>query len=211
MEENRKKHNTVQRLNKSFFFLSQFVAFNKQVHTLVDFLANRTHLLDGVLNDYSVDLEKIPSSYFFSILGSQAKIGLAQLEKFDAMLRRRRGIAMFYYENLKDESAIAVPPIVEGGIYSHYPVRVKDRDTFVNKMRKQDISVGNYFNYCIPELQAYRQYKNGDFPNAVICSQEIVNLPNHPGLTQRDLEYVVQSVRDCLPTSISINPERVEV
>jgi perosamine synthetase len=194
-DKNQKKYNVSQRLSKSLFFLSQFIIFNKAIYGLTDYLANDTHLLDKVLVDYSEDMDNIPEYYFKPLLNSQARIGLIQLDKYNEMVNKRQEIARFYYENLINEKSIILPPLVDGAIYSHYVARVKDRQEFIVKMRKKGISIGSYFDYCIPELKAYNRYKKGEYPNSVICSNEVVNLPNHPGLSLKELNYIVHKIR----------------
>jgi len=194
-DKNLRKYSFSQKLSKSLFFLSQFIAFNKTIYALTDYLANETHLLDKFLVDYSEDVDNIPEYYFKPLLNSQARIGLIQLDKHDEMVNKRREIARFYYENLMNEKSIILPPIVDGAIYSHYVVRVKNRQEFISKMRKKGISIGSYFDYCIPELNAYRKYKKSDYPNSVICSNEIVNLPNHPGLSIEELNHIVNTIK----------------
>ncbi len=198
-ERNQGEYSSIQRLGKLIFFLSQFLAFDNRVHKLVDLLVHRTHFLDSLLIDYSEDTENIPNSYFRPLLDSQARIGLVQLEKYDDMIKKRQKIAEFYYENLRTESSVIIPPLVEGAIYSHYCIRVDNRYEFINSMRKSNISAGSYFDYCIPELKPYQIYKNGEFPNCVVCSKEIVNLPNHPGLGLNDLKYIIRSVSKSSP------------
>lgn len=197
-ERNQVKYSNIEKLGKLLFFLSQFVAFNRVIHGLVDFLSHKTHLLDSFLIDYSEDMENIPSRYFKPLLDSQAKIGLAQLEKYDNMLKKKREIAKFYYENLKTQNSTKILPIIEGAIYSHYCIRVSKRQQFTEKIREKGISVGRYFDYSIPELEPYSRYKDGVFPNSLICSKEMVNLPNHPGLRSKDLDYIMHNVVEIL-------------
>ncbi len=194
-DKNQGQYSSLQRLNRSLFFISQFVAFNKTIYGLTDYLINNTHLLDKFLVDYSEDMDTIPENYFKPLLNLQARIGLIQLDKYDEMVKKRQDIAKFYYENLKDEGFIVLPPLIDGAIYSHYSVRIKNKDEFIVKMRERGISVGSYFDYCIPELKAYNPYKRGEYPNSVICSREIVNLPNHPGLSLKELTYVVDTIK----------------
>lgn len=190
----RKGYSKIQQMRKLIFFLSQFLAFNSIIHGLVDLLAHRTNLLDSFIVDYSEDMENLPDDYLKPLLNSQARIGTVQLEKYDDMIKKRQDIARFYCENLKLGKSLVIPPITEGAIYSHYCIRVKNRREFIDKMRKSGISIGCYFDYSIPELKPYQRYKNREFPNSLICSNEVVNLPNHPGLSRNDLEYIVSSV-----------------
>ncbi|MGB9595523.1 MAG: DegT/DnrJ/EryC1/StrS family aminotransferase [Candidatus Poribacteria bacterium] len=193
-DKNLKKYSLSQKIIKSLFFLSQFVAFNKMIYGFTDYLVNETHLLDKFLVDYSEDTDNIPEYYFKPLLNLQAKIGLIQLSKYNEMINKRREIAKFYYENLINEKSIILPPLIDGAVYSHYSVRVKNRQRFIANMRRKGISIGNYFDYCIPDLNVYREYKRGEYPNSVLCSNEVVNLPNHPGLSYKELNYIVNTI-----------------
>ena len=124
--------------------------------------------------------------------------GLVKVKTFDRMINIRRRIASFYNENLEKGKIVALPPINDEAIYSHFCVRVKNRIEFMNKMRKQNISIGKYYDYSIPELKPYRNYGKGEYPNSRLCAKQVVNLPNHPRLKEKELHYIVERIPDCL-------------
>lgn len=95
-----------------------------------------------------------------------------------------------------------------GHIYHLYVIRVTDespidRDTLKEKLTTVGISVG--IHYPIPcHLQpAYQNlgYKAGDFPNSEILSQQILSLPMYPGISQEQINYVVEAISQAIDTS----------
>jgi len=74
--------------------------------------------------------------------------------------------------------------MVDGATYSHYVVRVPNRDEWVQKMAAEGIQLGILIEYSMPEMTAYQPYRNGeDYPNALLCSQNMINLPVHAYLS----------------------------
>ncbi len=88
-----------------------------------------------------------------------------------------------------------------GHIYHLYVIRVTDkspidRDTLKEKLGAAGISVG--IHYPIPcHLQpAYQNlgYKQGDFPNSEILSQQILSLPMYPVINEEQINHVVETM-----------------
>ena len=63
-------------------------------------------------------------------------------------------------------------------------------------MRKKGIQIGRVIEYSIPHMKAYEIYKNEDCPNALKCASSIINLPNYPGISNSELEIVVNAIRE---------------
>ena len=88
-----------------------------------------------------------------------------------------------------------------GHIYHLYVIRVTDkspieRDTLKEKLGAAGVSVG--IHYPIPcHLQpAYQNlgYKQGDFPNSEILSQQILSLPMYPVINEEQINHVVETM-----------------
>lgn len=104
--------------------------------------------------------------------------------------------------SMKDRGIIPVKNLSGSGhIYHLYVIRVTDkspidRDTLKEKLTAAGISVG--IHYPIPcHLQpAYKNlgYKTGDFPNSETLSQQILSLPMYPGVSEEQINYVVQTI-----------------
>ena len=72
-------------------------------------------------------------------------------------------------------------------------------------MRKQlaEAGVGSEVYYPVPvhEQQLYREMGYGDrrFPESERAAKQVLSLPVHPGLSQSDLETIVQAVNSVKP------------
>lgn len=130
----------------------------------------------------------------------QARMGLTQLRKLDFILSRHRALAKLYGEILPEIPGLTPAPIVDGASYSLYTVRVKDRDAigFTQKMRAKGIETGHTFNYALPNLKEYRPYARGLYPYAEQAGREVVNLPAHTDLTEKQVHYIADSIRQVL-------------
>jgi perosamine synthetase len=133
----------------------------------------------------------------------QARIGLAQLRKSDFILSQRRALAKLYGEVLCEIPGLAPAPIVDGASYSLYTVRVKDRDAicFCQQMRARGIETGRTFSYALPNMKEYRSYSRGLYPYAEQVGREVVNLPAHTDLTEEQIRYIADNVRQVLRAS----------
>ena len=145
----------------------------------------------------------IPGDYAIRYADFQARMGLAQLRKSDFILSRRRALANLYSETLSGIPGLTPAPLVDGASYSLYTVRVRNRDavSFYQQMRAQGIEVGSTFSYALPDLEDYRPYARGSYPNAEQAGREVVNLPAHTGVTEEQIHYVADNIRQVLRAS----------
>jgi hypothetical protein len=67
---------------------------------------------------------------------------------------------------------------VEGATYSHYVVRVPQRETTMREMENKGVQLGQLIEYSIPDMPAYKCFANGvQMANSLRCSTEAINLP----------------------------------
>lgn len=125
-----------------------------------------------------------------------ASIGRVQLTKVHAWTAIRQANADFLSAHL---SGVVTPHVHEGAVhvYHQYTIRVEsDRDGFVAALR-DEYSIGSGVYYPIPnhKLVSLARYANGvDLPQTDRAADEVISLPVHPSLTQRDLERIVGAV-----------------
>jgi UDP-2-acetamido-2-deoxy-ribo-hexuluronate aminotransferase len=127
----------------------------------------------------------------------QAAIILAKFPDFPWEVSERVRIGARYTELLRD---ICVVPEVRPGnthVYAQYTIRVPDRDTLGNKLKAEGIPTAVYYPKCLHEQPVFSAlgYKYGDFPESEKAAKEVISLPMHPFLTEKEQDRIVEAVK----------------
>jgi dTDP-4-amino-4,6-dideoxygalactose transaminase len=150
--------------------------------------------------------------YFHSVIGWNARMDGIQgavlrvkLKYLAANNEKRRAHARAYTENLAAHASGITLPYESPSrthVYHLYVLRVKNRDGFMKEMGARGIGTAMHYPLPIHLQQAYGflGLKEGSYPVAERCAQEIVSLPMFPELTGQQIERVVEGVRGCLPS-----------
>lgn len=162
---------------------------------------NRNKFLAGLVDKYSWVGEG--SSYFLSDL--LASIICAQLTKFDRIIAKRSRIAKEYAKALLPfQSLINLPVVPEGAsanwhIYAIRFLNPKHRDIFIAKMRRKGIEVSSHYMPLHNSLMGQKLHDHGrDLSITDMVSRSLVRLPIYPGLTRKQLDYIINSAKKIL-------------
>ncbi|WP_242918157.1 UDP-4-amino-4,6-dideoxy-N-acetyl-beta-L-altrosamine transaminase [Pontibacter liquoris] len=133
-------------------------------------------------------------------------LGLTQLQRADANLARRKGIAKVYDEafaGINDIDVLQTNPAAlgrngeTGHAYHLYVIRVQDRKGLYDFLRQHNIFAQVHY---IPAhtMPYYRNlgFKKGDFPEAENYYSQCLSLPMYPSLTPEEQEFVIQKVKE---------------
>jgi perosamine synthetase len=164
-------------IQRRLYLLAVYVAFNEYVYGLTWLLQEKTPFLNRLTKSYHLD-DRIhfPPDYLDKMLDVEAAVGLSQLKKYPIIIENRKKIAKWYDMNLDRRDEWKFPPIVEGATYSHYVVRVEDRDKVVNEFARRGVHLGELIQYSVPELLGYRSI-NTNCPNSELICRLTVNFP----------------------------------
>jgi dTDP-4-amino-4,6-dideoxygalactose transaminase len=146
--------------------------------------------------------------YYHQLVGGNFRIDELQavvlnikLKHLDDWTRRRQENACFYYgafDEAQLKSTVTLPPALPGvrHIYNQFIIRAPRRDEL--KAHLTEAAVGSEIYYPVPlhlqECFAYLGHKMGDFPQSERAALETLALPIFPELTERQLQYVVDSI-----------------
>ena len=117
------------------------------------------------------------------------------MSKLDAANDRRRAIARRYDAELR---GVVIPSARPGvtHVYHQYTLRVRRRDEFVDRLRER--GVGSAVYYPIP---VHRQapfvamgFDQGRYPVTDRLTEQVVSIPVHPGLTDDEVDTVIEAV-----------------
>ncbi len=125
-----------------------------------------------------------------------AAIGLAQLAKFSEIRRLRQRNANMYLQQLADVPGIQLFPINAKTAVPHiFPIIVKSgrRDELQKYLAEAEIETG--VQYKPNHLLSYFNMGYG-LPNAEKLYSEILSLPVHPLVSEDDVEYVIDKIKD---------------
>lgn len=188
--------NPLKGLRRAAYAAALFVAFDRRAYRGVKWLQDHTSLLDGATRAYHLDGEiRLPPDYREELAPIEARVGLAQLERYPWMVARRREIAARYRAGLSDLPGVELPPEVEGATYSHYVLRVADRPRWIMEARRAGIELGTVIDYSVAELPAYARYRDRPLPRAQAAAEQALNLPIHPSLGVDQVEAVISCIR----------------
>jgi len=127
----------------------------------------------------------------------QAAVLNVKLKYIDTWNSRRKEIAQFYSERLKN-LPLDLPQEPKGKehVYHQYTVQVDERDKCALFLKEQDIGSSIYYPVPLHLQGCYSSlgYKEGDFPQAEKVSQRVLSLPIFPELTEAQLKEVVQTL-----------------
>lgn len=132
-----------------------------------------------------------------------AAIGLAQIRKYEDLLKERKRVFTRYNDALKQYDWALTPPAVTPGkesSYHVYALRIKDvteqqRDEIIQEIAKSEVAVNVHF-VPMPMLTLFRDmgYDIKDYPQAYRNYAHEISLPIYPQLTDEQADFVIRSV-----------------
>lgn len=131
----------------------------------------------------------------------QAAVLLAKWPHFDWEVRERGRLGALYTERLR--ATCGVPEVASGNthVYAQYTIRVPERDAVAAALKQAGIPTAVYYPKCLHEQPVFASagYHWGDFPEAEQASREVLSLPMHPFLSERDQDQICSAVEQALP------------
>jgi dTDP-4-amino-4,6-dideoxygalactose transaminase len=159
-------------------------------------LSNDADLLERIreLREYDEFGEyKVRFNYKMSDIA--ASIGIVQLEKLPSFIERRREIASFYSEELKDLN-ISLPPEDEPhshSVYYRFVIRVKKLEEVRRKMLAKGIECKRPVYKPI-----HRYFSLPDYPMTDFIYETALSIPIYPSLSDSQVEYIASSLREAI-------------
>lgn len=161
-------------------------------------IADRIRLLrshGGVKTGHWYEYEAAGFNYRLSDI--QGAVGVAQMEKLDMFVERRRTLAGQLKERLAHIQGIQLPiePKWGGHIYQSFVILVDeslDRDRIVHDLAERDIetTLGTYALHDQPFYQRTYGYKTGQLKNSHIAYTKSITLPLYPQMDLADLDLI---------------------
>ena len=159
----------------------------------------------------SWEYDVVAPGFKYNMADINAALGIHQLKKIELFRKKRQQIAEAYYKELKDIPGLILPRLhcsMEDHSWYLFNVLIDpdkalrgiDRNDFISEMTKRDISTSVHYK-PIHRMTYYKEkysLKPEMFPNAEWVFKRCVSLPIFSAMTDEQLKYVIENIREIL-------------
>ena len=148
----------------------------------------------------------IDFGYNYRMTDIHASIALNQLAMLSDFNKKRNKNANLYNKYLKDIDGIITPFIPEGynHVFHQYTIKIKSelfghsRNEILEELNKRGIYPGIFYPeplHLFPSFQKF-EYKKSDFPISERISTEVISLPVHPAVGEKDVIRISEIIKN---------------
>lgn len=131
-------------------------------------------------------------NFDFTMTDLQGAMGLSQAAKLKDFIRRRREIAMKYYESARITSHKPLLPYSESAAYQTFPLIFDAPSDRVEKYwKKNAIELDKVVPHPNHEILGFKGF---DYPNADRLAKKLFSLPIYPTLTKKEIDKISKSL-----------------
>lgn len=151
--------------------------------------------------------EVVDAGFKYNLTDLQSALGIQQLRKLDSFIEIRRRYAGIYNQALRGMDEVELPPDAARSRHSWhlYVLRLNlnllktDRLEFIEELRRRGVGASVHF-IPIPlhPFFARMPLAQRPCPRALALYPRIVSLPLYPAMTEDQVHYVADSVKDIL-------------
>lgn len=158
-----------------------FIGIGKLFH----FILKRFNLLSQPMTA-STDIHQLPGWY--------AKLLTSQFNDLEENLKHRRKIATVYSNNINPKIlSKTITDQISSSANLRFPIFVKNRNSLIKFLAENQIFISDIW-YDAPiapkKYLDQTDYKSGLCPNAELASDEILNLPTHKNVKEKDAKRI---------------------
>jgi len=129
----------------------------------------------------------------------QAALGLSQIKKYQANLKRRKALANIYYDYLSGVKSIKLMPKSKNCSYFVFQIFYKKRDKLLKEFKLKKIGVSVHYNSPLHKMTYYKKkYKlvENKFKNSNKYGDNNISLPIYPKLKEEELKNICKTIKN---------------
>lgn len=150
--------------------------------------------------------------YNYRMTNIQAAIGVAQMERVEEFVGKKKAIAGSYDNALGNMRGIRIPPRTSWGVNSYWlytiivdSTEAMERDEMIAKLLLNGIETRPVF-FPLHAMPPYQKHAKGkSFPVTDYLSRNGMSLPSAVSLSSEDVQHVVSSIRSILGVRSLVN------
>lgn len=152
-------------------------------------------------------LEHVRLGYNYRLNEMSCAIGLSQVKRIEAIVKKRNSVADSYNKKLKEINNVEVPYVAKDVRINWWMYVIKlggkfgdKRDMIMKKLLKKGIECRDYYKpiHLQPFYRKKFGYKKNDFPITENISSRTLALPFFSDLSEEDINFVVDTLKDIL-------------
>ena len=166
------------------------VSNNEKIIDRINFLKN--HAMSKLKKYWHEEI-----GYNYRLTNIQAAIGLAQLERIDKFIEKRKKIFEIYKKNLENVDGVEFQKQTKDSKMAFWMVSilVENRDELMEKLQQKGVETRPVF-YPLNEMKPYSS--NALFQNSEFISYNGISLPTHVNLTEEEVSFICDSIKKIL-------------
>lgn len=154
----------------------------------------------------SWEYDIVSPAYKCNMTDIQAAVGLAQLMRYQSMLKRRHEIISRYDDAFKNENVSVLEHTGEnhrssGHLYFIRPAGISEdaRNDMIEKLAEKGIASNVHYK-PLPILTAYKNmgFDIEGYPNSYNYYRNEITLPLYSRLTDEQVDYIIEGVKDVM-------------
>ena len=156
--------------------------------------------------------EIIAPGFKYNLTDIASAIGIHQLRKADLFHQRRTAIVARYRELLGDVEEVILPQAHPDRIHSWHLFSIRlqveklriDRAQFITELQQRGIGTSVHWLplHMHPYYRETYGYTPQDFPVAASLYPQLVTLPLYPDMTEEEVGYVCDSIKQVLAANL---------
>ena len=126
-----------------------------------------------------------------------ASIAIAQFKKLEILQLKRRLIWEKYSQQLKNTSWLLVPPEIPDFVkHSYFSYFIKVLNGRRDELARYLLNNGIFCTVRYHPLHLMKCFKSkSELPVAEKLNDELLNIPLHPNLTEREVDYIIEKIK----------------
>jgi len=151
--------------------------------------------------DMDLWLQHSYMGYNFRIDEMSSALGVAQMERIEEILEKRRNKAEYYNKKLSLIDGVEIPYISDkqknGWFVYVIKVSAKNRNRMMQYLMDKGVAVRPYFSpiHTQPYYKKTYGYKHGDFKITDSVSSQTIAIPFHTEIKRVEQDYVIDAIR----------------
>jgi perosamine synthetase len=142
----------------------------------------------------------MPEKYAMRPGALQCRLGRCEVGRIEANRRHRQWVTRQYLRALP-ELGYAMPKWrgLDDLMVLRLPLRVANKQEALHKAARYGVEIGSWFECPLHPIETNQEafgYHDGDCPNAEEAAREVINLPTHRRVREKDIRRTLAFVRD---------------